>query len=386
MRRNPIRPLLVFVFVLMLSSCKSSRDSGYPIILLSPLSGGQSGLGRQVDRALKIVEKELRDAHDVSISIHEVDTASQPTVARAEAERALDHYQSKFLVGSLLSGETRNLLQPLLEKGVIVLANGSSDPTIRTLPYRRALDGFFRNWPSDDVEGRAMADYVFGTQQKRNLAVFCSDDSYSRALTASFVRRFRELGGAVNEPEIFTTSTTSFESVLSRIDVSDASHVDGYYIVALPRDLAGIYNTIRNTSNAKAATLPIFSAVSAETTEFKKVVDKPLDRLFFTSPAPDLTSAQYFNFKESYMKEYNGEAPDIVASITYDALHIMIDAVKAGHNDPQQVKTFLYNMAPYPGTTGPTKFDNWGDVVSKPIAIHFYEGGLLRLAEAPPVK
>ena len=381
MRKFVARSALLMVLMTIVNSCKDNSESGYPIILLAPRSGTQSALGIQVDRARIIVENELRDAHDADISIYEVDTTSQPTVARAESDRALTQYQSKFLVGSILSGETRNLLEPVLAKGVVVLANGSSDPSIRTLPFRHQWDGFFRNWPPDGAEGNAMAEFVHDTQQIKTLAVFCADDAYSRALTATFVRRYRELGGSANAPEIYPTLTTTFESVLSRID---NSHVDGYYIVGLPRDLAGIYDTIRRGS--KGQNLPIFTAVAAETSEFKALVDQPLNRLFYTSPATDLTSAQYFTFKRAYMKQFDGEVPDIVASVTYDALHIMINAVRAGQNDPQRVKTFLYTMPVYEGASGPTKFDDWGDVISRPIAIHFYESGLSRLAEMPAAR
>lgn len=381
MRRFVIRSLLVMVSLTMITSCKHRNESGYPIILLAPRSGAQSALGLQVDRARIMIENELRDAHDTTIAIYEVDTTSQPTVARAEAQRALAHYRSKFLVGSVLSGETRNFLEPVLTEGVVVLANGSSDPAIRALPFRHQKDGFFRNWPPDDAEGRAMAEYVHDTQQIRALAVFCADDAYSRGLTATFVRRFRELGGSANDPEIYPTLTTSFESVLSRID---SSRVEGYYIIGLPRDLAGIYDTIRRAS--KGNNLPVFTAVAAETSEFKALVDQPLNRLFYTSPDSDLTSEQYFTFKEAYMKQFNGEAPDIVASVTYDALHIMMDAVRAGQNDSERAKAYLYNMPVYQGTMGPTKFDERGDVISKHIAIHFYERGLPRLAELRTTK
>jgi ABC-type branched-subunit amino acid transport system substrate-binding protein len=369
---------MLVIFATTISACKHANNSGYPIILLVPRSGAQSALGLQIDRARIIVEQELRDANDNTVSIHEVDTTSQPTVARAEAERALDHYHAKFLVGSVLSGETRNFLQSVLSKNVVVLANGSSDPTIRTLPYRHAGDGFFRNWPPDDAEGKAMAEFVHFVEQKKTLAVFCADDAYARALTTTFVRRFRELGGFANDPQIYSTSATSFESILDRVD---ASHTDGYYIVGLPRDLAGMYNTIRRTPSGKSTL--IFTAVAAETSEFKALVNQPLNNLFYTSPSSDLTSSQYFRFKEAYKKQFKSDDPDIVASITYDALHIAINAVEQSRNDPDRAKSYLYSMPPYPGTTGPTKFDSMGDVISKPVAIHFYENGLSRLAKTP---
>ena len=372
--------LVTMAVLLLLATplaCNRNGRSGYPIILLAPRSGQQAALGVQIDRARLMVEHELQEAHDASVSIFEVDSTSQPMVASAEIERALDQYHAKFVVGSILSGETRNFLQDVLRRDVLVLANGSSDPSIRTLPYRRRQDGFFRNWPPDDVEGRAMAEYVHASLHISHLAVFCADDAYARALTNTFVRRFRELGDAANDPQIYSTAATSFESVLGRVDPAT---VGGYYIVGLPRDLAGIYNTLRDAF--KTQHMPIFSAVAAETSEFRALVRKPLDNLYYTSPSSDFTSSEYFNFKEAYRKLFGGESPDIVAAITYDALRIMISAVKRAGGDADKAKSYLYTMAPFMGATGPTKFDDMGDVISKPIAIHFYEGGLQRLAVA----
>jgi branched-chain amino acid transport system substrate-binding protein len=381
MAKRGYSSLVALTLLAMMAACKSGADSGYAIILMAPRSGAQAALGLQIDRARILVEKELKDAHDDAVSIHEIDSTSQPTVAGAELERALDHYQAKFVVGSILSGETRNFLENVLERNVVVIANGSSDPTIRTLPYRRPHDGFFRNWPPDDVEGRAMAEYAHDSQHIKTLGVFCADDAYARALTSTFVRRFRELGGIANDPQIYPTTATSFESILDRIDPST---VDGYYIVGLPRDLAGMYNTIRRIP--KSQSKAIYSAVAAETSEFKALVNRPLDNLYYTSPSNDLTSSEYFNFKETYAKMFKDDKPDIVAAITYDALHLAILAVEHSHNNSEAAKAFLYSMPPYQGVTGPTSFDDMGDVISKPVSIHFYESGLSRLALTPSAK
>jgi ABC-type branched-subunit amino acid transport system substrate-binding protein len=361
--------------MVLIPACKHGADSRYPIILLVPRSGSQAALGLQIDRARILVEKELAESHDTSVVIHEIDTESQPTVASAELQGALDQFHAKFVVGSILSSETRDFLQTVLQENVVVLANGSSDPTIRTLPYRHPGDGFFRNWPPDDAEGKAMAEYARETEHADRLAVFCADDAYSRALTSTFVRRFRELGGSANDPQIYPVTATSFESIVNRINPNT---VTGYYIVGLPRDLAGMYNTIRRSPITKD--VPIFSAVAAETSEFRALVTQPLNHLFYTSPSSDLTSSEYFRFKEAYAKQFQGDSPDIVASITYDALHIMINTVEASSDDPIRGKAYLYAMPPYRGTTGLTKFDEMGDVISKPAAIHFYEHGIARLA------
>jgi branched-chain amino acid transport system substrate-binding protein len=263
----------------------------------------------------------------------------------------------------------------MLDRGEIVLANGSSDPTIRGLPFRRKGDGFFRNWPADDIEGQAMAEYLRKTNRAKRLAVFYANDAYARALVDAFMKRFRELGGSVIGPEVYQTTTTAFEPVLRRLP--QGGH-DGYYIVGLPPDLAGMYNAVRR--NPKTATMPIYSAVGAETAEFRALVRSDLADLFFTAPSVDQSSTSYFEFREAYRRRFNGDSPDVVASITYDALTIAIRALTTCGCDPTRMRDYLYKMPLFQGVTGPTAFDELGDVVTKPVALRYYEAGQLRTA------
>jgi ABC-type branched-subunit amino acid transport system substrate-binding protein len=368
--------LFVVAATVLSSSChRSPEQQTCSIVLLSPRTGTQSAIGSQIGRARLLVEEELRNAGDASVTIREVDTEGQPAVARAELDRALQRWRAPIVVGSILSTETREFLQPTLQRGVVVLANGSSDPTIRSLPFRRKKDGFFRNWPSDDTEGRAMAEYLRTTGRAKKLAVFHANDAYARALVEAFVQRFRELGGEILGPEVYQPDATSFESVLRRLPQD--GH-DGYYIVGLPPDLAGMYNAIRRSPMGSKT--PIFTAVAAETAEFKALVRTDLDNIFFTAPSVDESSSSYFDFREAYRKRFNGDSPDVVAGITYDALRIAIEATKKGACDPASIKEYLYKMPTFHGATGPTAFDDLGDVISKPVAIRYYDKGQLRTA------
>ena len=378
---NVSKKLMILVAATLISvSCHNVSDQeGCSIILLAPRTGTQAAIGTQIDRARLLVEDELKTSGNSSVVIREVDTEGQPTVALAEVDRALDRWHAPIVVGSILSTETREFLRPTLQRGVVVLANGSSDPTIRSLPFRKPGDGFFRNWPADDIEGRAMAEYLRTTGRAKRLAVFYADDAYARALAQAFITRFRELGGEVLGPEVYPTTATSFDPILHRLPQEG---YDGYYIVGLPPDLAGMYDAIRR--GAGGSKTPIFTAVAAETSEFKSLVRTKLDNLFFTAPSVDHSSSAYFDFREAYQKRYGGDSPDIVAGITYDALNIAIQAIKEGGCNPDRIKEYLYHMPTFQGVTGPTAFDKLGDVVTKRVAIRYYDNGQLRTAVRTP--
>jgi ABC-type branched-subunit amino acid transport system substrate-binding protein len=126
--------------------------------------------------------------------------------------------------------------------------------------------------------------------------------------------------------------------------------------------------------------MPVFTAVAAETEEFKALVRTNLDNIFFTAPLVDQSSSSYFDFREAYRQRFNGDSPDVVAGITYDALQIAIEAAKKGACDPTSMREYLYKMPTFHGVTGPTNFDDMGDVITKPVAIRYYDRGQLRTA------
>jgi branched-chain amino acid transport system substrate-binding protein len=220
-----------------------------------------------------------------------------------------------------------------------------------------------------------MAEYLQQSGRAKRLVVLHANDAYANALVDAFVTRFTQVGGEIVANESYPTTTTAFEPILRRLPMR--GH-DGYYIVGFPPDLAALYNVIRRVP--ETASMPIYSAVGIESGDFRRLARAELDNLFFTAPSVDESSPQYFEFREAYRTQFGGEAPDIVAAITYDALRIAVGAIRATSCDSTSVRNYLYSMGAFPGVTGPTAFDDYGDVVTKPVAIKYFEKGQLRLA------
>jgi branched-chain amino acid transport system substrate-binding protein len=344
--------------------------------LAAPLTGGQASLGREIMRAVTLVRDSLTTLGQKTVRIREVDTEGSPDVARAEVARAVDRWSPPIVVGSILSSDTRQFLEPLLRRGVVVLANGSSDPLIRTLPYRHPNDGFFRNWPSDDFEGRVMAEYVRGSNRADTLAILYADDPYARNLAESFSSRFRALGGVVTDTIVYPREQTRFADVVSR---ARRLRNQGYYAVGFPRELAALYDVIRSTQGE--ATKPVFSAVGIATGEFTSAARRSLTDLFYTSPALDEAAGPFFAFRESYKAHFKNETPDIVAAVTYDALWIALDAIRSKGCERDSVRKALYTLSRFDGASGPTAFDSLGDVITKPVSVWYYEDGHRLLSE-----
>ncbi len=369
----------ISAWLLLTTACgTNNKDNKCSIIVANQLSGIHSDLGREIQRALAIVKDEMKEKNLKGIEIREIDTESTPSVARAQIERAITRWNPKIIVGSILSSETREFLPSVLARGITVIANGSSDPGIRILSYRKARDGFFRNWPADDFEGKVMAEYIISSNRAKDVVVLYANDSYAKALAKAFSDRFMELGGKVINSTAYPKDLTNFFDVLKAIKVNEA---EGIYMVGFPPDLAAIYDTVRTRFSKNEKSIPIYSAVGINTGEFTGLVQVKLDNLIFTTPAVDESSGAYFKFNKQYQAKYKGEEPGIVAAIAYDALTLSIDAVINAGCDAQKIASYLYARPAYAGVSGPTAFDDLGDVVTKGININYYEKGRKLLGE-----
>lgn len=344
------------------------------VAIVNPRGGEMADIGRQVSRALTLVTDSLRN-ESIRVRIDELNSGGNPATARAEVERVLGGSRPVVIVGSILSSETKEFLPIALRAGVVVLANGSSDPGIRNSRGRRAYDGFFRNWPADDLEGIVFAEYLIQAGVRR-LAVINADDAYANALTAAFTGRFTALGGTVVRRERYPTDIARLSPVVGR---ALALPIDGLYAIGFPSDLAPVYVALR--SDARGKNLPMYSGVGVASGDFRKKVGIELDRLLYTAPAVDESSPAYVAFKASYARKFDGEVPDAVAAVTFDALWMAIRAIQSVGCSADSVKQYLYSMQAYPGASGATAFDSLGDVVTKPVAINAFEHGRERLIE-----
>ncbi len=363
--------------LLLFCSCShDGKERGCQVVLVSPSTGELAALGREIHRARELVESELSSLTNLQVRIHEVDSASTPAVARAEVARAVDKWKPTVVVGSIVSGETREFLSYVLEAGIVVIANGSSDPGIRDLPYRRENDGFFRNWPADDFEAEVMARYLRSSNRAARLVVLHANDPYATALASSFAKRFVAEGGEIVGTEVYPLDLSSFDGLIKR---QPTDGHDGYYVIGFPPDVAAVYNTIRRIEETSDAN--IYSAAGANTGEFLELANKPVDRLFFTAPEVDEAAGPYFDMRRRYQTRYDGEDPDIVTAITYDALRIAIHAIDTASCEPDQVKNFLHSDFVFEGTTGRTGFNQFGDVYTKAVVIQRYEMGRKLLIE-----
>lgn len=81
-------------------------------------------------------------------------------------------------------------------------------------------------------------------------------------------------------------------------------------------------------------------------------------------------------FVENFRSKY-GIEPDNWAAQSYDALKIVVLAIERGGYNSDGIKKALYGIRNFPGVSGLTSFDEYGDVI-KPIRLKIVRNGEFR--------
>lgn len=342
--------------VLLLNSCTEKKAEIIKIGAMLPLSGDAAQYGEWGKNGISLAVDEINSKGGIKGNKIEVvyeDDAADPKKGVSTVNKLISIDKVKVIIGPIPSAVTL-AIAPICENNKVVVLSSSSNPIIT-----HAGDYIFRNWPSDDFEGSAMAQYAI-KMKFNNIAVFHINNEYGLGIATIFKEQYIKLGGRVLITEAFMQGGSDMRSLLTKIKSynPDAIYLIGHtkengYIVKQARDL-GIKTQILGT-------------VGIEGPDFINIAGESAEGLVYTAPAfdPDAHDPVINTYQEAYIKKY-GMKSEIFAATAYDALNIIALMIQKYGNDPDKIKAGLYALKNYPGISGVTSFDENGDVV-KPV-------------------
>jgi branched-chain amino acid transport system substrate-binding protein len=350
--------ILAIISLVFLTGC-SSKDYGsnkVKIGVIVPLSGSGAAYGKDALRGIEMATNEYNNSKSkvkIELIVEDNGTDSKKSVNAAQKLILVDGV--KIILGPVTSSSTL-AIAPICEANkVVCFSPGASSPEIS-----QAGDYVFRNWISDDLEGKAMAKYVIRSDQKYNVAILYINNDYGIGLKDVFSKEFKSLGGEVVLELGYEQGETDFKTLVARLKQSKADiiYMPGYY-----KEMANILiQCKKNDMN-----LPIRSVVTFEEPEIFNLTKTEANGVVYSSPYYDIES---YNdtiklFRSLFTKEYKVE-PGIFAAHGYDAVKLISKCLV--YAESNKVKDCLYGIENYPGISGNTSFDENGDVV-KPVAI-----------------
>ncbi len=335
--------------------------------VLAPLNSGVPAAARAAVQGATLAAEEVNAAGGIGgapISLLVADDRG----SAEEAAKLLEQLVARKVLAVVgpLTDATAIAVAPIAERAkVVVISPGATG----TIPY--AGSSFFRTALTAESQARALAEFVVRTKRARRVSLIQDGNEYGTLVALAFSQRIHALGGEVVGTRYYRDGDVTFERHATGVvaDGADAVFIAGYPDEGAPILVALRARGVRAVivgSDALYSPDLLFRAKEA-------AADLYVPAGFnMTEPLPAVQK-----FVAAYRKRFN-EAPDHYAAQSYDAVKMVVAAVRRSGRDGAAIRTSLQGLRRFPGVTGEITFDRWG-APDRSVAIVQVQGGRFEL-------
>lgn len=347
-----------------------------PITLgaIIPLSGEVAAVGVPIERAAKLAVQEINRGGGIGgrllqLSVRDGRCDAREAVNAAETFISIDHVPIIFAGGC--SSETL-AVAPLAERARVILFS----PSATSPEITNAGEYVFRNAPSDASQGRLLAEAAFARGYKK-VGILQEQTDYAVGISTVFGARFQELGGSV-KIETYRSDAVDVKDDLVNLKNSDIDAL--LFVVQAPAKADLILDQLPET----AIQPPLFTNdVALGASAF---IDEDhaqdhavyIEGLIAADLGVDEGNPLYQEFIKKYKDAYGEEAAfPLYAALSYDAIHILGEALAKVGANPEAIKSYLATVKDRRGVAGVLTLDEHGDPISGHVLKQVIKGQLV---------
>lgn len=346
------------------------------IATASPMSGGQSTVGKDNESGARLAVEEINAAGGVdiggkkyTIELVVEDDAGDPKQGATVAQKIADDKSISAVVGHYNSGVTA-VAQPIYAKANLVALTVSSNPdiTLKGIKNDAGLTMVYRLAGHDGMQGPALATFA---QKKgfKNIAIVDDATAYGKGLADQVDKKAKELGVTVAERESATDKTTDFKGILTKLKAKgvDAIMWGGYDDTAA---------TLAKQARELGITATFLMPDAVCTDNYLKLAGAAAEGTICSATSQPLADMKEgAAFKERFEKRFPDQAIQAYGPLYYDGVYVAVAAIKkAGSTDAVKVAEAMKGLS-LTGLSGTIAFDDIGERKDAVITISESKGG-----------
>ena len=320
--------------------------------------------GRNVKNGLTLALDQVNEGQGINgkkLDIVFEDDASDEKVAAKKAN-SLIKQGVPIIIGGVTSPVALSVAPVCQAAKVVFLSPSASSPKLSG-----AGNYIFRNYPSDTLEGKIMANYAVRHMRIRSVAVLYINNEYGQGLMDVFNETFTRQGGEITMQKSFAQGDTNFVDLVKEVKSrpSDAVYIIGYY-----SEIAGIVHELKK----QKVESKIISVEGVAQPIILEIASDDAEGLVYPQPpySPDSNDPAIQKFVSSYKAKF-GTKPDIDAAFAYDALRIVAKAIEKCQNYPVDLRNRIADTN-FRGLAGDIAFNSDGDVDIQPRMFTIHDG------------
>ena len=358
---------VVVALVVILTVIRSpERPQTIRIGAILPLTGDAALYGQNAKKGIDLAVDEMNENGGILgkkiVMVYE-DTQADPKIGLSAFRKLISIDRVPAIIGSITSSVVLAISPIANEEEVVVLSPAATSPKIS-----EAGKFIFRNWPSDDYEGKFFASYVHDNLGIRKVSILAVNNDYGEGLEEVFRNEFQRLNGSVSASERFDQKERDFRTQIIKIKESEP---EGLYVIGYPEEFVMILKQIKelgfkvqllSTSAFQDKDIIEKGGLSSEGVIYPYPVDPPADDPIVKS------------FRSEFENKY-GEKPGIVCDTAYDALRMIANAIENSKGiTGAKIQKGLSSIRNFHGASGLMSFDENGDV-EKPMRVRTVKDG-----------
>jgi branched-chain amino acid transport system substrate-binding protein len=334
----------------------------YKIGVIIPLSGLQANYGKYIQNSLNLALEEINNKNPKKRFqlIFEDDKADAKEGVNA-INKLITANGVKVIFGPWASSSALSVA-PIAEKNKVILMAEAISPQLKT-----AGDYIFRIQPDAKIYLDKLVAYI-STQRPelRKFAIFYINNDFGKDQASYMKYKLELIGKEICFYDSFEPKSTDFGTTIFKIK---ANSPDAIFCPAYAELSNILIKKKENDLNCQ-----VFGSVPTENPSNIKAAKGAAEGVIYPYHFdPENHIPQFNQFMKSYYEKY-GEYPEGFASLAYDGLHILCDAIlESKEFNTDMIRDRLYQTQIYRGVNGDISFDRDGDV-TMPIVIKQVEG------------
>ena len=369
--------LLPFTAAVLLLACGQKEEtkvdaspSDINIIKIGhagPLTGSIAHLGKDNENGARLAVEEINQkgleiaGKKIQLQLVGEDDAGDPKTGTSVAQKLVDE-KVVAVVGHLNSGVSIPASRIYSDAGIAQISPSSTNPDYTKQGFKTT----FRLVATDSQQGPALANYVAHTLKAKTVAIVDDATAYGKGLADEFAKAVKAAGVKVILHEATTASATDFKAILTSIKGKKPD-----VIMYGGMDATG--GPFAKQAKELGVSAKIIGGDGVCTEQMAKLAGDAVNNVVCSEAGLALSKMEQGETFKKRFEERFGVPVQIYAPFTYDAVMVIVDAMKrANSSDPKMILEALPKTA-YKGLIGNVVFDEKGDMKEATITLYNFQ-------------
>ncbi|AKJ70111.1 branched-chain amino acid ABC transporter substrate-binding protein [Pandoraea thiooxydans] len=350
----------------------AAADSDVQVVKIghvAPLTGEIAHLGKDNENGARLAIEDINkkglviDGKKIKLELDAQDDAGDPRTATQVAQKLVDDHVVA-VVGHLNSGTTIPASKIYSDAGIVEISPSATNPAYTQQGFKTA----YRVVATDAQQGPALANYGFKTLHAKSVAIVDDATAYGQGLADEFEKTAKADGMKVLSHDETNDKATDFRAILTKIKGERPDII-----------MYGGMDATGGPFAKQAKELGINGKVLAGdgvcTDKVAELAGDAINNIVCSEAGMALSKMpKGAEFEKEYEARFH-QPIQIYAPFTYDAVGIIVDAMKrANSTDPAKILAAM-PATNYDGVIGNVQFDSKGDLKQPVITLYDYKDG-----------